>query len=137
VRSEPLENRLDDGQDIQTMQHLFPTILFADPVLINNPPVVAEVELPNGTLYDFRYNAYGELTKVTLPTGGIIEYTWGSGVPGTPSGVYPVGPTAASYGVYRRVLSRKLTNWDVFVEQYQEFQARRDLCAVDGCPIEV
>ncbi len=42
--------------------------------------VVQSIELPNGTSYQFAYNAgtsgdnWGELTQVTLPTGGQVSY---------------------------------------------------------------
>jgi RHS repeat-associated protein len=42
-----------------------------------NPVVLAEVELPNGKSYKFKYNRYGEITKITYPTGSYetFEYT--------------------------------------------------------------
>jgi YD repeat-containing protein len=41
---------------------------------------IQSIELPNGTSYSFTYdsgtaiNNYGEITSVTLPTGGVIQY---------------------------------------------------------------
>jgi RHS repeat-associated protein len=32
--------------------------------------------LPNGTAWTFEYDVFGELSSVTLPTGGTISYTW-------------------------------------------------------------
>ncbi|MBL8191079.1 MAG: hypothetical protein JNK38_23885, partial [Acidobacteria bacterium] len=46
-----------------------------------NPSVLAEITLPNGLKYTFGYNTYGEITKVTLPTGGYYSYTYAE-VPG-------------------------------------------------------
>jgi RHS repeat-associated protein len=72
-----------------------------------DPRVVTGVELPDGRLYSFRYNEYRELTKVTLPTGGVIEYEWGKApeVAGLGySGVKDIGGGPAI--VYRRVLKR-------------------------------
>lgn len=54
-----------------------------------NPMVVSELELPNGRNYRFLYNAYAELARVVLPTGGKFEYDYSAGL----SGVYSVdGP---------------------------------------------
>lgn len=45
---------------------------------------VQSIELPDGNKYTFTYDSgtspgnYGELTSVTLPTGGIINYGWSS-----------------------------------------------------------
>jgi hypothetical protein len=39
-----------------------------------NPIVLAEVEFPNGLAYGFRYNVYGEIEKVTHPTGGDEQF---------------------------------------------------------------
>ena len=34
------------------------------------------VVLPNGTAWTFEYDNFGELSSITLPTGGTISYTW-------------------------------------------------------------
>jgi RHS repeat-associated protein len=41
--------------------------------------VVTAITLPNGQQYTFDYsnNAYGMVDKITYPTGGYIQYTWG------------------------------------------------------------
>jgi RHS repeat-associated protein len=36
--------------------------------------VVTSLNLPDGTSYQFQYDSYGELSSVTLPTGGTITY---------------------------------------------------------------
>jgi YD repeat-containing protein len=38
--------------------------------------VLAEITLPNGLKYTFNYNTYGEITKITLPTGGYYRYDY-------------------------------------------------------------
>jgi hypothetical protein len=40
--------------------------------------VISSVQLPNGTSYVFHYDngAYGEITEIDLPTGGVITYTY-------------------------------------------------------------
>lgn len=42
-----------------------------------NPIVLHEIQLPNGSLYKFTYNVWGEVDKVVLPSGGYerFEYT--------------------------------------------------------------
>src|SRR5688572_32196441 len=41
-----------------------------------NPSRVSAVELPDGRSYQLRYNSYGELARVVLPTGAAFEYDW-------------------------------------------------------------
>lgn len=41
-----------------------------------NPVVLAEVVLPNNTSYRFTYNIWGEIDKVTYPTGGYERYIY-------------------------------------------------------------
>ena len=41
-----------------------------------NGVVLAEIDLPNGTSYRFRYNPYGEIDKIFLPTGGYERYQY-------------------------------------------------------------
>lgn len=41
-----------------------------------NPVVLAEVVLPNGKSYKFRYNQYGEIVKLTHPTGAFERFTY-------------------------------------------------------------
>lgn len=37
---------------------------------------VQSIQLPDGTSYSFTYDTYGEMTSITLPTGGVINYGW-------------------------------------------------------------
>jgi RHS repeat-associated protein len=39
-------------------------------------PTVSAVILADGTKWTFTYDGYGEITRVTLPSGGSISYTW-------------------------------------------------------------
>jgi YD repeat-containing protein len=58
---------------------------------------MSAVTLPDGRQYQFYYNSYGELARVDLPTGGVIEYDYGSGTTSDSTGVltgsYPGNPT--------------------------------------------
>jgi RHS repeat-associated protein len=61
----------------QTVQHLFPAWELDDQTSVYDPDnVVSAVELPDHRRYEMRYNAYGDLARVTLPTGGKIEYDY-------------------------------------------------------------
>ena len=83
--------------------------------------VVSQVELPDGRTYDFFYNDYGEVARIVLPTGGAIEYAWGTGHHDC-VGEFGAGDTECPKGVfsggqlpdgtlqrvvYRRVLNRR------------------------------
>jgi YD repeat-containing protein len=73
----------------------------------HNPTVVSSVTLPNGKQYLFKYNQYGELARVVLPTGGATEYDYGAGVSDYASGAF-AGGYEGSWVVYRRVVERRL-----------------------------
>ena len=101
-----LEFALDAGQARKTYggaNGLFPE-LAGSASTFHNPRVTSGVVLPNGRSYQFLYNSYGELTRVTLPTGGSFSYTWGAGLEtGVPSG-------AVLPEIYRRVLEKRVYN---------------------------
>jgi RHS repeat-associated protein len=41
-------------------------------------PVLTAITLPNGKQYQFNYDpTYGELSKITYPSGGYVSYVWG------------------------------------------------------------
>ncbi len=42
-----------------------------------NPVVLSKVTLPNGKSYEFKYNRYGEITKILYPTGKVEEFDYG------------------------------------------------------------
>lgn len=132
-----LRECLVEGESTRTYGELFPGLTMADPSRFD-PRVVCEVELPNGTAYDFAYNAYGELARVTLPTGGRFEYEWGSGVAGSPQGLLSLGSGGDgrvwSYAVVRRVTSRRVWNHGQ-LEQWTEYDASG--CGHGECRVEV
>jgi YD repeat-containing protein len=77
-----LSAALMPGLTVQSCGVLFPQMIWGEAARCfpaYNPKVVSSVTLPNGLQYVFRYNAYNELARVTLPTGGRLEYTWGRG----------------------------------------------------------
>jgi RHS repeat-associated protein len=73
---------------------LFPTFPWGQPCLFHNPIVVHNVEIPDQRHYQFRYNRYAELKSVDLPTGGKMEYEFGT------------FDTPVFGGIYRRLTKR-------------------------------
>jgi RHS repeat-associated protein len=73
----------------------------------HNPTVVSSVTLPNSQQYQIKYNQYGEVARVVLPTGGAIEYDYGAGVSDYASGAF-AGGFNGSWVVYRRVIERRM-----------------------------
>ncbi len=100
-----LSNALRSDFTIQTYQQLFPELNGAEAVSFN-VPVTSAVQLPNGQQYQFRYNSYGELARVVLPTGGAFEYDYAAGTTdGAASGVISIFPDKH---IYRRVIERRI-----------------------------
>ncbi|MFY9571566.1 MAG: RHS repeat-associated core domain-containing protein, partial [Blastocatellia bacterium] len=98
-----LENVLRSGST-QSTRDLFGALLDGSDTPFN-PTVVSSVALPDGRQYQFRYNAFGELARVVLPTGGAIEYDYDGGVgPSHNSGVL----VPADFQIYRRVTERRV-----------------------------
>lgn len=74
----------------------------------HNPAVVSSVTLPNNEQYQIKYNPYGEVARVVLPTGGAVEYDYAAGITnGATSGALAWGFNG-SWVVYRRVTERRL-----------------------------
>jgi hypothetical protein len=102
-----LGNVLRSGYGLQTQAQLFG---IGDPYTSFNPTVKAAVWLPDSDgvarRYQFRYNSYGEIARVELPTGGAVEYDHAGGMSGDPynSGVISDG---TNVGIYRRIIERR------------------------------
>lgn len=73
-----------------------------------DPTVVSKVWLPDGVRnYQFQYNNYGEIARVTLPTGGAFEYDFAGGTTNSGTGgVIFLGNTNPQ--IYRRVTQRRV-----------------------------
>lgn len=65
-----------------------------------NPTVLAEVRLPNGKSYKFKYNRHGEITKVTYPAGSYETFLYAQ-IP-TMSGEWSPVFNQANRGVVER-----------------------------------
>jgi len=98
-----LGNALIAGESVSSYPTLFPQLVTA-PTQIHDPEVIAYVTLPNQKSYQFRYNRYGELAKVELPTGGRYEYIWGSG--------YQAGDPSGTNGAESQIIRRVLERWE-------------------------
>ena len=84
--------------------------------------VITAINLPNNRGYTCRYNIYGELSRLTLPAGGAIDYDYRAGLPlGT--GVYESGQVLAP-AEYTLAGSVPLPpNWTPFI--YRRLAERR------------
>ncbi|HEV7642794.1 MAG TPA: RHS repeat-associated core domain-containing protein [Pyrinomonadaceae bacterium] len=70
-----------------------------------NPTVISEVVLPNGKKYEFKYNVYGEISKITYPTGSYERFEYGY--------VEPIGFTAMEvYKQSNRGVAKRYVSFD-------------------------
>jgi YD repeat-containing protein len=88
---------------IETIGNPFSSSLFA-PANNYTPTVASAVVLPDGTQYGFSYNPYGEVARVSLPTGGAIEYDYAAGS-GTQGGF--LNASGGNVLIYRRLAERR------------------------------
>lgn len=51
------------------------------PATLFNPVVLADIVLPNGSSYRFRYNVYGEVVRIDYPTGGYEKLLYSDVLP--------------------------------------------------------
>jgi RHS repeat-associated protein len=80
-----------------------------------DPLVLYQVVLPTGRAYTFNYNRYGEVSKVTYPTGGYERYDYGL-VDGAEWLSAPYG--SANRGVVSRYVSASGSGTDEVAWQY-------------------
>jgi len=85
------------------------------PPSTHNPVVLAEVELPDGSKYKFRYNVYGEIDKVIYPTGSYEKFEYGE-IPNIDPINEPYAQT--NRGVKKRWVSENGTGNDEILTQY-------------------
>jgi RHS repeat-associated protein len=108
---------------IQTYQGLFPELNNASSSTQWNPYVVSSVTLPNNKQYQLFYNCFAELARVTLPTGGAIEYDYTAG-----SGALMGGD---GYQIYRRVKERRVLHDGSNIEGYTAYAETVNPATVD------
>jgi len=63
------------GSSAETYSSLFPELSGSSSTYFN-PWIVSSIVLPDNTSYSFQYDVYGEVTKMTLPTGGYYTYSY-------------------------------------------------------------
>jgi RHS repeat-associated protein len=100
-----LRDALRSDYSLQTYSQLFPELNGASSASQYNPTVLTAITLPDNRTYSLKYNSYGELARVVLPTGGAIEYDMTSGS-GVLWGYDADGNDTAQ--VYRRVYERRV-----------------------------
>ena len=89
-----------------TYKSLFPA-LNGSTSSYHNPSVVSSITLPNNQQYIIKYNPFGEIARVVLPTGGAIEYDYAAGAGVDESGAFG-GGYEGSWVIYRRVVERRV-----------------------------
>lgn len=68
---------INDGGDLHILNPDGTGTTLAMPSLPTTATQLQSVVLPNGTSWTFEYEThYGNLTRITFPTGGTISYTW-------------------------------------------------------------
>jgi len=60
---------------------------------------VGSIQLPSGQAYSFSYDGYGDITKLTLPSGAQILYSWDTVQDGTNSHRYVTSRTTTVDGI--------------------------------------
>lgn len=76
-----------------------------------NPMVLAEVKLPNGAKYRFKYNEYGEIEKIEYPFGGYEEFDYKKvdSLAGQAEGVQQANRGVENRRVYESTASNPIT----------------------------
>jgi RHS repeat-associated protein len=103
-----LSDVLAAGETSKTYACLFPELNGSAATTLD-AWLISSVVLADGSSYTFKYNSYGELVRLTLPTGGAYTYRYAETSSCTDtsgaSGVISVNQ-AAGFFIYRRVLER-------------------------------
>lgn len=140
---------LTSGSTIKLRSQLFPesylhTTHPNSPDYLFDPLATSAIWLSDGRSYKFKYDSYGRLSRVELPTGSILEYTWGSGVPNSNTGAYL---NLGTPDIHQRVLEKRIysnegnssakTKFGLFQTpfpppQYQISKGYVDVDVVDG-----
>ena len=67
-------------------------------------PMLSSVSLPDRTAYQFSYNSWGDLSQISLPSGGIITYEWKT-IVGSPLQTCMAACEIQERAIQRRTLS--------------------------------
>ena len=93
-----------NGETLRTYKALFPELSGSSTTNFN-PYVISSIVLADGTSYSMLYNSYGELTKLTLPTGAIIGYKYSEAYASGSSGVIALSG-GSGYKIVRPLVER-------------------------------
>lgn len=124
IRSDFVSSNGTSRETIQAM--LQASGLAIDTTNLWTPEVFSFLTFPNSQSYYFLYNPIGEISQITVPTGGAILYDF-SFAPGvTPSGYsQPQAVLGAypNYTIYRRLTSRRVLKnaTDSVAEQWIDY----------------
>lgn len=99
-----LQNALGTGESLQTYQALFPSLTGSSATQFN-PYVISSISLADGTSYTMQYNSYGELVRLTLPTGAAISYRYSEAYNNGSSGVIALTDNI-NYSIIRPLVER-------------------------------
>ncbi|MDQ3665842.1 MAG: hypothetical protein M3410_04420, partial [Acidobacteriota bacterium] len=126
----PVYNGWTPGLSGQCGTNLAGTELFASSCggveRIDNWPVLTQVVLPDNRALKFRYNEYGEVAEVEMPTGGKVQYDYAydpnDGLPSGNSAVFEVvGPPGNVRSIDRAVVARHTYPDGVNVEAHWSY----------------
>lgn len=116
-----------DFTGVMTYAALFPGLGGSSATNYDPAEIASSVELPDGRTYELRYNPWGNLARVVLPTGGAIEYDYANNFsteyihrPVTERRVYIDGVMNTLEGkqVYSQVFTTSPTRTETTVKQY-------------------
>jgi hypothetical protein len=78
-------------------------------------PAVSSIQMPNGQSFQFTYDPqYGQITKISYPSGGWVKYTWGLNVASAEGNFYDTqgGPGTCSFVYDTPALQSRLVSFD-------------------------
>jgi len=103
---------------------------------IETQPVITAITLPNGQQYRFSYDpTYGEISKITYPSGGSVSYQWGINPQSTAISFYDVTLNGLScfYRYDRPALLHRYVSFDgVTTALHQDFSYSTTWGAADS-----
>ena len=82
VNYTPLSQSLRPDQTFKTTEQLFFNAPPGSPGSLHNPKLISSIVFPNNKQFLIAYNSYAEVARLTIPTGGHIDYEYGGIGPG-------------------------------------------------------
>lgn len=116
-----------DFSGVMSYNDLFPGLGGSASTYYDPLGIASSVELPDGRTYELRYNQWGNLARVVLPTGGAIEYDYANNFtteyihrPVTERRVYIDGATNTLEGkqTYSQTFTTSPSRTETIVKQY-------------------